>query len=155
MERVQRGDGAEFAETQAAEWRTTNAELMKLLTGVLDSPQSRELASSIAALKDRFVAELRTLEVQLHTNQRDLIGAAENGDFIKASLLSRTLVALKARVQATQAVHHELECVGGPARAADRALPATDGKDESDARTNVSSIFQAKLGKVLPLRARS
>ena len=163
MERVQRGEGAEFAENQAAEWRTINAELMKQLTSLLDAPQNRELSSSLCLLKDRFVGELRQAETQLHTNQRELVSASENGDFIKAAILSRTLVSLKARVQATQAVHHELESIVGTnsvsinskARTLVSESATKSESSESQPNDKVASIFQTRNGKVIPLRARS
>jgi hypothetical protein len=51
----------------------------------------------------------RASESELVLHQRELVTAAERGDFIKASGLAVSLVTLKARVQAGQAVHHELD----------------------------------------------
>jgi hypothetical protein len=51
----------------------------------------------------------RTSESELVQSQRELIACAERGDFIRAASLSINLVSLKARVQAGQAAHHELD----------------------------------------------
>lgn len=100
--------GRELSELQLGQWKEVNAELARDLTTALERPNQRGLASEVAELRDRFYGEWRMAEAELHEQQRGLIAAAEHGDFIRATHLSQRLVVLKARVQATQAAHHEL-----------------------------------------------
>ena len=98
----------ELSELQLGQWKEINAELARELTGALERPNQRGLPNEVAALRDRFYGEWRMAEAELHEQQRALIAAAEHGDFIRATHLGQRLVVLKARVQATQAAHHEL-----------------------------------------------
>ncbi len=102
---------AEFADVQTNEWRGVNAELVKRLSFLVELPQTKMLISDVLALRDQLYSDFRINEADLRTKQRDLIFSSEHGDFIKAALLSRDLVVLKAKVQATQAAHHELDAV--------------------------------------------
>ena len=97
-----------FAESQANEWKTVNSELLRLLSAALDHPNPKQLSSDIVAIRDRFEQDARKAEGQLHELHTRLINTSENGDYIKAALLSTELVVLKARMQAAQAAHHEL-----------------------------------------------
>jgi hypothetical protein len=108
MVRVE-GATAELAAAQVAEWRETNGLLLKKLTDAADSPNTKKLVYDVFALRNEFQTLWRGAESELVQMQRELIATAERGDFIKASGLAITLVSLKARVQAGQAVHHELD----------------------------------------------
>ncbi len=109
MERSQKGEAAEYTEMQAAAWRLVNAELVKQLTSLLDGPHTRQLPMQVAHLRDRFLAEFREAETALNQRHREVVVAAERGDFIRTALVSRTLVATKARSQAASAACSELE----------------------------------------------
>jgi len=110
MGRMPRGvEGAEHTEMQAAEWRSINAELIKGLSEVLAKATPRELVAGILSLRESFQISFRNAEAELNTKQRELIAAAEKGDFVKAAVVGRVLISSKARVQALQAAHHELE----------------------------------------------
>ena len=98
----------ELSELQLGQWKEINAELARELTSALERPNQRGLPNEVAALRDRFYGEWRMAEAELHEQQRALIASAEHGDFIRATHLGQRLVVLKARVQATQAAHHEL-----------------------------------------------
>jgi hypothetical protein len=110
---VGKGASSDLAELQVAQWKEINAELVKQLTQAMEhahsSPgNSKKLMADVFSLRDRFYTSWRMAETDLHKKQKELLFCSENGDFIKASMLSRELVVLKARVQASQAVHHEL-----------------------------------------------
>jgi hypothetical protein len=102
---------SELTELQADAWKNVNAELLKSLGSALENPNQKQAISAVFTLRDRFLAEYRSIEAELHAAQKELVVAAEHGDFVKATVLSRDLVSLKARVQATQAAQHELEAV--------------------------------------------
>jgi hypothetical protein len=108
MARVE-GASPELSAAQVAEWREVNSLLLRKLTESAESPSTKKLVHDIFSLRNEFQAMWRTSESELVTQQRELVSAAERGDFIKASSLSTQLVSLKARVQAGQAVHHELD----------------------------------------------
>jgi hypothetical protein len=114
MEKMQRGEAAEFTEMQAASWRSVNAELIRELTVLLDAPHSRHIANQVVVLRDRFLAQYRDSETALNRRHREVINAAERGDFIRTAVVSRALVGLKASSQAAFAAFSELdEVVGG------------------------------------------
>ena len=102
---------AEITEKQVGEWKKVNAALYQQLTNALDSSNSKKLISDIFAIRDRFYSEWRSAESGLHVKQKELVQSAEHGDFAKSTLLSHELVTLKARVQASQAAHHEIQTV--------------------------------------------
>ena len=103
--------GAEYADNQASEWRSVNAELVRKLSALVEGPQNRKIVPDVLALRDQLYGDFRMAEADLRSKQQELILAAENSDFIKAAVLSKDLVVLKARAQATQAAHHELDAV--------------------------------------------
>lgn len=108
MARVE-GASPELSAAQVAEWRDVNNLLLRKLTDSIDSPSTKKVVHDIFALRNEFQTLWRTSESELVVLQRDLVAAAERGDFIKASGLAVMLVSLKARVQAGQAAHHELD----------------------------------------------
>lgn len=108
MGQMQSGKASEYAEKQINEWREVNAGLLQDLTGMLSQPHSRRLASEVYALTDRLYGQWRFAEAEQNEKHRELILSSERGDFIKVAQLANELVCLKARVQATQAAHHEL-----------------------------------------------
>jgi hypothetical protein len=103
------GSTAELAAAQVAEWREINGLLLRRLSEAADSPSTKKLVYDVFALRNEFQALWRTSESELVQQQRDLVSASERGDFIKATGLAASLVSLKARVQAGQAAHHELD----------------------------------------------
>ena len=106
--RAQDRKGSEYAEKQINEWREVNAALLQELTTMLSQPHSRRLAAEVYALTDRLYGQWRFAEAEQNEKHKELIISAERGDFIKVAQLANDLVCLKARVQATQAAHHEL-----------------------------------------------
>ncbi len=101
----------ELSDLQITQWKLINAELVKQLSLLLDVPGNRTLSSDVLSLRDRFHHEWRQSQANLHARQDELIALAEKGDFAKVAVLSRELVALKARSQAAQAAQHELSDV--------------------------------------------
>ncbi|RMG44019.1 MAG: hypothetical protein D6719_02550 [Candidatus Dadabacteria bacterium] len=109
MGRLQSHEHSELSEMQIREWQEVNSELSEQLSSALESRYTRRLASNVFLLRDRFYSRWRETEAEAHLKQRELISASEKGEFIKATLLGRELVVLKARKQACQAAHNELQ----------------------------------------------
>lgn len=103
------GASAELSNAQVGEWREINSLLLRRLTEAADSPNTKKLIYDVFALRNDFQTLWRSSESELVVSQRELIACAERGDFIKATSLATVLVTLKARVQAGQAAHHELD----------------------------------------------
>jgi hypothetical protein len=99
--------GSEFAEVQLKEWRRVNSELLQALLTLANITNTKRLTEELHGLVERFHQEWRGTEVEVRDRQRELVSAAENGDFVRSALLSQQLVTLKARTQAAQAVYHE------------------------------------------------
>jgi hypothetical protein len=97
-----------YAEWQVQQWQEVNGELVRSLSAVLARPHQRLMVSDVFSLADSYYGQVRYSEAELDSSHSELIAAAASGDFIKAAKLSADLVSLKARVQATQAVYHEL-----------------------------------------------
>ena len=158
MGRLNGGDSNEYAELQVAPWREVNADLLRELSAAFDNPNSRALTGAILALRDRFYGDWRRVESELRLKQQELVSAAEQGDFIKAAHLSRDLVVCKAREQAAQAAHHELQDVVKRSRltqptielSSDRAIEP--GQSET-AEIDLFAGQPIRVGaKVIPLR---
>jgi len=103
------GTSPELSAAQVAEWREMNSLLLRKLTESAESPSTKKLVYDVFALRNEFQSLWRASEGQMVQLQRELVAAGEKGDFIKASTLAIKLVSLKARVQAGQAAHHELD----------------------------------------------
>lgn len=103
------GASVELSNAQVGEWREINSLLLRRLTEAADSPNTKKLIYDVFALRNDFHTLWRSSESELVVSQRELIACAERGDFIKATSISTLLVSLKARVQAGQAAHHELD----------------------------------------------
>ncbi len=126
MGRMQPDAAGEFGEAQVTEWRQINADLYKELSEALEQGNARRLSAEVFTLRDRYYASWRSGEGSMVSKQRELLRSAENGDFIRAALLSRELVSLKARVQAVQAAHHELDDVIRQSRLSEPELLPAD-----------------------------
>jgi hypothetical protein len=165
------GTSSELSAAQVAEWREINSLLLRKLTETADSPSTKKLVYDIFALRSEFQSLWRTSEGELVKQQRDLIACSERGDFIKASGLAISLVSLKARVQAGQAAHHELDLLIRRSRVVRPAAELSeDGAtvlstiallDEQSVQESASApqpYTQPKIavgaGKVIPLKRR-
>ncbi len=127
MARVE-GASPELSAVQVSEWREVNSLLLRKLTSAVESPSTKKVVHDIFAIRNEFQALWRTSESELVIQQRELVAAAERGDFIKASTLANSLVSLKARVQAGQAAHHELDLLIKRSRV---VRPAAELSEES------------------------
>ncbi len=163
------GTSAELSAAQVAEWREINSLLLRKLTESADSPSTKKLVYDVFALRNEFQSLWRGSESELVQQQRELIASAERGDFIKASGLAANLVSLKARVQAGQAAHHELDLLIKRSRVVRPAaelseegatvLSTIELLDEQSVADNTPQpIAQPKMavgaGKVIPLKRR-
>jgi hypothetical protein len=166
---------ADLSAAQVSEWREINGLLLKRLSESADTPSTKKLVYDVFALRNEFQTLWRTSEGELVQLQRDLVAAAERGDFIKATGLSSTLVSLKARVQAGQAAHHELDLLikrsrvvrpaaelseeGATVLSTIELLDEQSMGDERHADTGIAGeVVHAKVavgaGKVIPLKRR-
>jgi hypothetical protein len=103
------GTLGELPSVQVAEWREVNGLLLRKLTEAAEAANTKKIIYDVFALRSEFQTLWRTTEAELVQSQRDLIACAESGDFIRAATLATNLVSLKARLQAGQAAHHELD----------------------------------------------
>lgn len=154
MERT--GENSDFREVQAEEWRTVTSELLRDLTNVLENPNTRRLVSDIYAIRDRFYSDWRLSESDLHVAQRDLISAAEHGDFTKTASLSNRLIRLKAKVQACQAAHHEIYDVLSKSKVAEPTIILENEATQLESSQHEQSKIEdgPQIAKVIPLRQK-
>lgn len=158
MGRVNGAEPSEFAELQVGQWREVNADLLRELSAAVDNPNTRALTGAILALRDRFYGDWRRVESDLRVKQQELIAVSEHGDFIKAAHLSRELVVLKAREQAAQAAHHELQDVVKRSRLSHPTIELSnddalrDDQDQSDAPDLFAGQPIRVGAKIIPLR---
>lgn len=155
MERT--GDmNSDFREVQAEEWRSVTSELLRDLTSALENPNTRRLVSDIYAIRDRYYSDWRLAETDLHVAQRDLIAAAEHGDFTKAASLSSRLIRLKAKVQACQAAHHEVFDVISKSKVAEPTIVLENEATHQEALAHEESKIEeaGPIAKVIPLRQK-
>ena len=103
------GSSGELPAAQVAQWREVNGLLLRKLSEAAEAPNTKKIIYDVFALRSEFQTLWRTSESELVQSQRELIASAESGDFIRAAVLSTSLVSLKARLQAGQAAHHELD----------------------------------------------
>jgi hypothetical protein len=168
------GITAELSSAQVSEWREINGLLLKRLSESADSPSTKKLVYDVFALRNEFQTLWRTSEGELVQLQRELVAAAERGDFIKATGLSSSLVSLKARVQAGQAAHHELDLLikrsrvvrpaaelseeGATVLSTIELLDEQSVNDDHATGTRAAAEAGVKLavgaGKVIPLKRR-
>lgn len=144
----------ELSEAQIEEWKNINTELLRELSTMIESLGSSELALEVYALRDRFYSCWRMVETELHSKQKSLIAAAENADFVRAALLGRELVALKARVQASAAAHHELQEIIDGSKLAKPTIKLSQESIISETQA-VEPEKEVVCAKVIPLRRLS
>jgi len=126
---------ADLSAVQVLEWRDINGLLLRKLSLAAESPNTKKLIYDVFALRNEFQTVWRNSESELVQSQRELVACAERGDFVRASTLATSLVSLKARVQAGQAAHHELDLL---IRRSKVVRPAAELSEE--AATVVSTI---------------
>ena len=166
------GASAELSAAQVAEWREINSLLLRKLTEAADTPNTKKLIYDVFALRNEFHTLWRSSESELVLSQRDLIACAEKGDFIKSASLSSMLVSLKARVQAGQAAHHELDMLIKKSRVVRPAAELSEEgatvlstlelldeqaiEEEDDAKVRTAPVLKLAVGagKVIPLKRR-
>jgi hypothetical protein len=169
------GITADLSSAQVSEWREINGLLLKRLSESADTPSTKKLVYDVFALRNEFQTLWRTSEGELVQLQRELVAAAERGDFIKAAGLSSTLVSLKARVQAGQAAHHELDLLIKRSRVVRPAAELSEegatvlstielldeqsvGEEGIPDRRIANEVVNARVavgaGKVIPLKRR-
>ncbi len=98
----------EIAELQMAEWREVTGELLEKLVPCIEETNVARASQLALVLRDGFNEKWRSSEAAVHIKQKDLVRAADRGDFVKAAILSQELVRLRAQQQASQAAYNEL-----------------------------------------------
>ncbi len=92
-------------------WQAINSQLQRELIAVLENPNYKILPSNLRSIRDRYFNDWRTAQTEVRSGQKELVTAAERGDFVRTAVLSQKLIQFKAREQACHAVVHELEQV--------------------------------------------
>lgn len=155
VERVAGDNTSELADLQVSEWRRVNAELLKELNLAIGHPNQKRMVSEVFGIRDQFYGEWKLAEAEMHQKQNFLLESSENGDFVRASVLARELVTLKARTQACQAAHHEVQEVIQKSRVSqprgeDTGEPVQPEKERTpEPRAAKEEI---RVAKVIPLR---
>lgn len=165
-----RVDGAigELPAVQVAEWREVNGLLLRKLTEAAEAANTKKIIYDVFALRNEFQTLWRTTESELVQAQKELIASAESGDFIRAATLATNLVSLKARLQAGQAAHHELDLLIKRSKV---VRPAAELTEESATVLSTLELLDEQVikdpapkpeplravasgGKVIPLKRR-
>ena len=146
---------SELTESQVAEWKRVNGELSHELTHALEKTNNKAFVSEIFSVRDRFYGEWKVAEADMHRKQRMLLECSENGDFVKSSVLAQELVLLKARSQACQAAHHELNEVLTKGRVQQPPIELAQEVVELKNAQETIEEEEPKLAKVIPLRQKA
>ncbi len=164
-----RGEGSvsDLPAVQVAQWREVNGLLLRKLTEAADSANTKKIIYDVFALRSEFQTLWRTTEAELVQSQKELIASSESGDFIRAATLATSLVSLKARLQAGQAAHHELDILIKRSKV---VRPAAELSEESATVLSTLELLDdqvvqepekpvpvrmvAGAGKVIPLKRR-
>ena len=160
VERFPNDNAAELAEVQVAEWRRVNTELLRELNLALEHPNQRRMVAEVFGVRDQFYGEWKLSEADLVRKQRQLIDCSEAGDFIKASMLAKELVMLKARVQACQAAHHEVSDLITRSHVSQPNIDLQELEQEPIVEPQPIVVEEAepeeevRIAKVIPLRKR-
>jgi len=149
-------NSGEYSELQLKEWKSTNTELLRQLTTILDNSSPRKISSDVGLLQESFYREWRETEAKMHKQQIELIAASEASDFVKAALLAEGLVSLKAKLHAAHAAQHEIKMILEAS-----GIKVAGAKQKTAAAENSSHIDKLDLegplampGKVIPMRRR-
>lgn len=161
------GSVSDLPAVQVAQWREVNGLLLRKLTEAADSANTKKIIYDVFALRSEFQTLWRTTEAELVQSQKELIASSESGDFIRAATLATSLVSLKARLQAGQAAHHELDILIKRSKV---VRPAAELSEESATVLSTLELLDdqvvqepekpvpvrmvAGVGKVIPLKRR-
>jgi hypothetical protein len=159
------GRGGSYGDTQTAQWRDITSDLLRDLTSAVQKNQSvKNLSAAIFSIRDKFNSIWRAAESEMHVKHKELLNSLEQSDYVKSALLSGGLVSLKARFQASQAAHHELEELIKSSHYAHDPIELTDPMEieitesESDEQKSVANSrsnsfsLKSKAAKVIPIR---
>lgn len=140
---------AQLTALQLEQWQQVNTELQRQLAAAVDHPNQKLLANEVVAVRDRFYHEWRNTEAEVHLKQGELLSAGEKGDFVRCAVLGRALVVLKAREQAAQAAHHELQELIDKARldprSAGSSMPQQMPLVDADPAIVLNQITQSQI----------
>lgn len=101
----------DLTDLQAEEWRKVNVDLATRLGESFDKPDQKKTAIEVVSTRDTFARELSQARSELNQKRNELAQSSNREDFVVSALTSRELVVLKARSQALEAAHHEIEQV--------------------------------------------
>ncbi|GEM_PF-3128333 len=141
--------GSALAELQANEWLSINSELVTLLSSMLDDLSVKNLTSEASILLEQFLSRYQITVEEMHSKKRKLIEHAETSDFAQSVVLSRELVAIKARAQALQAVYNEIKAT--VKRSRPKVEPVTINEDELFTKIETE---KPTMAKIIPLRQK-
>lgn len=137
----------EYTEYQFAEWREISSILLQGLASAMELPSNKRIVTEIFALRDRFYSMYHSAEIDMRLLKKELNHAVESDQFAKAANLSIRLISLKARVQAAQSAHHELQELIENSHVVQPTIELT--------HTEVTEAPAKQVAKVIPLRRRS
>lgn len=150
MGRVRGIGGSDYSEVQLAEWRDVSSMLIKDLTAVLEAGNAKKLAADLFTIRDRCCDAWREIEAVVHGKHKELVQASNSGDYTKAAILSKDLVRMKAKLQASQAAHHEIQEVIKQSKV---RVPTIELTRELDANSDyLVEQEYAAAANVIPLR---
>lgn len=161
MSRVQEGENGAASALQLREWGDVNFKLSQSLSTAIESRSA--LSTVLVSVGELFYRNWRESQTELVRKQRELLRCVESTDFIRASRLATELIVLKARCQACQAAHHELDRLIGRTQGSDSATVKSENSllDSDDFVRSLNNEIESEdqeevldFAKVLPFSPR-
>lgn len=143
-----------YTEYQTTQWRDITADLLQDLNAAIQSkPSVKDLSAAVYTMRDKFNSIWRALEAEIHQKQKELIQASQNSDFVKAAIVSNELVSSKAKFQAAQAAHHELDELIKRTKYSHNPIVLTDSQMlEMNFDEQTPADDESRTAKVIPIR---
>jgi len=147
----------DLSDVQVYEWREVNADLLRQLSSIVENANPKKMVNEVYSLRDRFYNDWRMSESEMHQKHKQLLYVSEQADFVRAANLAKELASLKARVQALQAVHHEVQEVINQSQLQQPAIALREVDVEYQAESSEKSQEKQanpilRQAKVIPLR---
>jgi|GEM_PF-5038930 len=98
----------QYSDIQLLEWKLVNEHLLYELNYIIKLSDKLKFNYEIFNLRDKFNNELNYYTNEYNLSYKKLLVATENSDFITSTILSTNLIKLKSKVEAIEAVCHEL-----------------------------------------------
>ncbi len=150
-------DSIDYSVLQVQQWKEVTRDLLQKITPLLTISNNRKLVIEFYGIRDQFYNEWRLLQADLHTRQLELEAAAEGGEFVKCVNLSVDLVSLKARMQACQAAHNELQRIIENSKVSSPTAQEIESQriEEEEEVAEEAPHYDPDDSNVIPLRRRN